>query len=96
MKLELKTPVMDFDGKEIGPHSTAGKMLANWLANIPAKNSGLDSLKAIEMAQALHKSGELEADESDLERLKAFIEQDSLGSPIAKAHVIRVINQALR
>lgn len=83
-KVDLNFQIKDLDGNDIG---LANKAFANTLM---AEKSG-DAVKLFDWAMTLNKSGIIEVDESDFNKIKDIIEKSETLFIIAKAQLLKYL-----
>lgn len=86
----LDKQVCDLDGKPLDQGTTAGKLLASQLV----LSSKGDVLKYWDWAQALHNGKEVTVDESDYEKLVAFVNEHATMTILAKQQILAPMRAA--
>lgn len=93
MKLNLNKPLLDLDGNAVvqgGEEVILGKFLAAALAAGKAD----EPIKFMDWAFKLHKEGEIEIDNADMDKMKSFVNEHQGMTVIAKGSLLKCFSEA--
>jgi hypothetical protein len=95
--LDLDFDILNIDGKPIKEKEGSSPHAGRLLAAIIASSQLGDPIKFFDIAQALHKTGKVELDKSDLNKVKEFVQSDKSGlTVLAKAQILSRVLEAER
>lgn len=88
-KIDLNIKLIDFNGQEIEKSDTINKILAGFLL----RQTKGDPIKYFDWAMKLGKDGILEADQSDIDKLKELIDKSEELTVLVKAPLIKALKE---
>lgn len=98
MKLDLNWKLKELNGKEMQSDSEetihAGKTLANLFTRTGSERVS-NPVKYFDWALKLYNKQSIEVDESDLDEIKKFIKDHSTLFVIAKAQILKKLNEVV-
>jgi hypothetical protein len=94
-RLDLDFDILNVDGSALKEKDGANLHAARLLATIIASSQLGDPIKFFDIAQALHKTGKVELDKSDLNKVKEFVQGEKSGlTVLSRAQILSRILDA--
>lgn len=92
--LNLNVPLVDPDGKPIGPvEQMIGKMLSSLIMAGPKGSAGI--MKMYDWALSLHKGEPIVVDKTDAKAIREYVEQHEQLTILGKGQIMKIIDQAI-